>query len=208
MIYIYQVNSDQIRAEKSLEEVLLDLPKSMYERALRYRREEDAFNFVLGRLLLKKGLEELGLGEQLEKIQFQKDGKPYLDAVYFNISHSDNLVVCALSKDGRIGIDVEKEKELELENFKSWFTNKEWNDINNSPDPLKRFYGYWTRKESIIKALGVNLSYLHEIELDAQQDFFLSEGKHWYLEGADFGLNFFGAVCSEVEIDIIQKKIN
>ena len=122
--------------------------------------------------------------------------------VYFNISHSENLVVCALSIKGAIGIDLEKEKPVNLENFKPWFTVKEWTDISKAPSPIRRFYWYWTRKESIIKALGVNLSYLHQIELDASQELFTDKGKKWYLYDLDLGAGFFGALCSEISDSI------
>ena len=198
MIKIYKADSDKVSQKNDLKNLLKDLPKIMHERAFRYRFEKDAYNFVLGRLLLKKGLEELGMGNQLEHITYQDNGKPFLKNVFFNISHSENLVVCVLSTKGEIGIDVEKEKPVNLENFKPWFTIKERTDIKNAPFPIRKFYWYWTRKESIIKALGVNLSYLHQIELDPAQDFFMDKGKKWYLKDLDFGSNFFGALCSEI----------
>ena len=125
-----------------------------------------------------------------------------MEDIYFNISHSENLVVCALSKTGAIGIDVEKEKPVNLEDFKPWFTVKEWTDMSKSPSPIQQFFWYWTRKESIIKALGVNLSYLNQIELDATQKLFIDKGKKWYLNDLDFGTGFFGALCSEVSDSI------
>lgn len=205
MIYIYQVDSASIRAKKPLEALLLNLPKSMHDRALRYKREVDAYNFVLGRMLLKKGLLELGQVSKIDQIRFQEDGKPYLDSVHFNISHSDDLVVCAISEKSRIGIDVEKRKEIILQNFRPWFSNKEWEDINAGKNKKEKFYWYWTRKESVIKALGVNLSYLHKIELDTNQDFFIEGGKRWYLKKVDFGLEYTGAICSEEEIVLMKK---
>jgi len=206
MLYIYQADSERLRQKKELKNLLKELPGQMHERAFRYKFEQDAYNFVLGRLLLKKGLEELGLGNQLDHLAFQKDGKPFLEDVFFNISHSDNLVVCALSIKGAIGIDVEKEKQVTLDNFKPWFTVREWDDITNSTSPIRKFYWYWTRKESIIKALGVKLSYLNQIELDVTQDFFIENGKKWYLKDLNFGSDYFGALCSEIAINELRIK--
>lgn len=203
MIHIYHSNSRELKAKKSLEELLVDLPKSLHRRALRYKREEDAYDFLLGRLLLKKGLENLKLSNTLEDIKFQKNGKPYLESVFFNISHSENQVVCAISTEGSIGIDVEIERKVELESFKAWFTVKEWSDINNTDDPLKKFYWYWTRKESIIKALGLKLSYLNQIEIDINQEHFEENGKQWYLKDIELGSGSITAICSEVKEDII-----
>ncbi len=204
MIYIYKADSKRLQQKKEFKNLLGELPDYMQKRAFRYKFEQDAYNFLLGRLLLKKGLNELGMGNQLDHISYQKDGKPFLEDVFFNISHSENLVVCVLSKNGAVGIDVEKEKPVTLKNFKPWFTGREWSDINNAAAPIRKFYWYWTRKESIIKALGVKLSYLHQIELDATQDFFIENGKKWYLKDIDFGTDYFGALCSEIEINELR----
>ena len=204
MIYLYQADSERFQKEYELNDLLVELPKSMHERALRYHFKQDAYNYVLGRLLLKRALSAIGLGNKFKHIAYQKDGKPTIEGVHFNISHSDNFVVCAISTDGIIGIDVEKEKPVNFEDFKLWFTNTEWTEINNASHPRKKFYWYWTRKESVIKALGVKLSHLHKIELDTRQDYFIENGKKWYLKDLDFGSGFFGAVCSEVEFESVQ----
>jgi len=200
MLTIYQADTKRFQGKKSLEKLLKELPLNMHKKALRYKFEEDAYNFVVGRLLLKKGLEELVMGDKLQQITYQNSGKPYLDDVSFNISHSGNKVVCVLSTKGEVGVDIEKIKEVKLEDFEAWFTKMEWTEINNAPSPLQKFYWYWTRKESIIKALGVTLCYLHKIEVDATKDHFIESGKKWYLKDLDFGRGYFGALCSEVEI--------
>ena len=200
MIRIYQADSDQVRKDKTLNNLLRVLPEKMHERANRYKFERDAYNFVLGRLLLKIGLEEHGKIDQFEHIEYKESGKPFLKDVFFNISHTDNLVVCALSTDGEIGIDVEKVKQVKLDDFEPWFTIREWKEINNASLPLQKFYWYWTRKESVLKALGVNLSYLHEIEIDATKDHFIENEKKWFIKDLDFAPGFFGALCSESEI--------
>ena len=206
MQIIYQADSKQYQAKDSLEKLLEKLPLIMHKRALRFKFKEDAYNFVVGRLLLKKGLEELDMLDQFEHIAYQKSGKPYLEDVFFNISHSGDLVVCVLSTKGVVGIDIEKAREVKLDDFDSWFTQKEWAEINNAAVPLHKFYWYWTRKESIIKALGVTLSYLHKIEVDATKDHFHENGKKWYLKDLDFGKGYFGALCSEVEITGFNQK--
>lgn len=204
MIYLYHADSERFQKKYELNSLLSELPKSMHERALRYHFKQDAYNYVLGRLLLKKALAVIGLDRQFHNISFQKDGKPTIEGVHFSISHSDNLVVCAISTEGVIGIDVEKEKQINLADFKAWFTNTEWKEIQNAKYPAQKFYWYWTRKESVIKALGVKLSHLHKIELDARQDYFIENGKRWYLKDLDFAPGFFGAVCSGFEIELEQ----
>ena len=204
MLKIYHANSQSFREKYDLEILLEQLPESLHTRAYRYRRPADAFNFALGRLMLKHGLEELGMDNDLEKIRFNENEKPILDGVFFNISHSADLVVCALTQEGEIGIDVELEKEINLDDFVKSFTSKEWKHITEHSFPLKKFFWYWVRKESIIKALGVKLSYLNQIELEASKDFFMEKDKKWFLRDLDFDGKYFFAICSEVEFEQVE----
>lgn len=204
MLKIYHANSRLFREKYDLKILLKQLPESLHAKAYRYRRPADAFNFVLGRLMLKQGLEELGMDSDLEKIRFNENEKPMLDDVFFNISHSADLVVCALTKEGEIGIDVELEKEIPLNDFIRSFTSKEWKHITEHSFPLKKFYWYWVRKESIIKALGVKLSYLNQIELEASKDFFIEKDKKWFLRDLDFDGKYFFAICSEVDFGRVE----
>ena len=200
MISIYKTKYEVIPEKEIINQMLFDLPETLHQRAKRYIFDIDAYNFVLGRLLLKEGLEKLGLAEHFNRIEYQKNGKPFLKNVFFNISHTDNLVVCALSTEGEIGIDVEKRKTVEVSDFKPSFSIAEWTEINNSESPLEPFYWYWVRKESIIKAIGEDLSYLHQIEIDPSKNHFLAKGKKWHLEDLDFGAGYKGAICSEYPI--------
>lgn len=204
MIYICQANSADYRKKYKLDQLLNLLPFSLHGRAKRYEFEVDAFNFVLGRLLLKEGLDQLGLVTNLESITYGENGKPFLKKAYFNISHSEDRVICALSTEGEIGIDIEKERTLELKSFLYWFSLEEWTNIQYSDSPLKTFFWYWTRKESILKALGIELSHLHKIEINPTNDFFFYNQEKWHLQDLNLGKGYFGAICSEEEIGTIK----
>ncbi|MEL7339754.1 MAG: 4'-phosphopantetheinyl transferase superfamily protein, partial [Bacteroidota bacterium] len=182
--------------------LLAALPASMHSRALRYRREEDAYNFILGRLLLKQGLADLQSSETIANLSFEESGKPVLPSVFFNLSHTDGLVVCGVSKAGPIGIDVEKIKAVELANFVAFFKPMEWRKIQEAALPRQQFYRYWTRKESIIKALGLSLASLHQIEVEIEQDTFVADGKTWYLQELSLGAEYVGAICSEALLEM------
>ena len=211
MMFIYTADSNAVRRNRKLKDLLNELPVELHERANRYKFEADSINFVLGRLLLKEGLKDNGLKNLFSEVLYQKSGKPFLKDVYFNISHTEGFVICSLSKHAEIGIDIEKIKQVKLDDFESFFTRIEWADINSNPFPLQKFYWYWTRKESIIKALGVNLSYLHQIEVDAANDYFEENGKRWYLKDLELGDGYIGALCSTSvieEIKIIDCKFN
>ena len=70
-------------------------------------------------------------------------GKPYIIGTnQFNISHSGNLIVCAFSE-SKIGIDIEKIRNVNIENFRSYFSDDEYTDIANSSAINKLFFQYW-----------------------------------------------------------------
>ncbi|MFT5617484.1 MAG: 4'-phosphopantetheinyl transferase, partial [Arenicella sp.] len=180
------------------------LPASLQLKALRYKSELSAYNYVVGRLLLKHGLTCFGFDNDLEKIEFQENGKPILPGIHFNISHSDHQVICAFSKQGLLGVDLEKISPIDFEDFTSMFSAQEWTIIKRSDNPVRTFYWFWTRKESIIKALGHKLSYLHQIELDISLDHIFIDGRRWFLRDVIVGDAFLGAICCEEEIGAFE----
>lgn len=88
-------------------------------------------------------------------IYYNKYGKPYLDnGLYFNISHSKNVIVCVIS-DKEIGIDIEYLRYSDSV-IRKCFNDKEKNvSLNNK----EIFTIIWTIKESYVKLLGIGLEY-------------------------------------------------
>lgn len=130
------------------------------DRTLRCRRWQDAQLTLLGRLLIIKGLEISGLKVGLDNLLYSPFGKPYFDmsnCVFFNVSHSEEIVVCAYCKHD-VGIDIEYRKAINIEDFRFQMSPNEWQRVQNSGDKITSFYKYWTEKEAVIKAVGMGLS--------------------------------------------------
>lgn len=134
--------------------------KDFQEKIKRYQRWENGCSSLLGRLLLKKGLEIVGENLDERKVKLTENGKPFLENsnVRFNISHSGALVVCAITKISDIGIDIEKINPVQIEDFRHQMTAGEWMNVNSHDNPLLHFYKYWTQKEAVLKADGKGLS--------------------------------------------------
>jgi 4'-phosphopantetheinyl transferase len=85
----------------------------------------------------------------------------------FNLSNTTGLVVCAVTKDCDVGIDVENiARSLDTDALApTVFAPMELADFRRHPagDRRDRFFSYWTLKEAYIKARGMGLS----IPLDA-----------------------------------------
>ncbi len=95
------------------------------------------------------------------------NGKPYLvgESICFNVSHSDNMVVVAVS-DQNIGVDLEKTRNINPKLIDRYFTKCEKEYISvDLPDWQTRFFEVWTKKEAFLKRSGVGLRVkLNELE--------------------------------------------
>jgi len=84
-------------------------------------------------------------------------GKPFLkEGPFFNISHSQNKIVLALSFHRPVGIDIEyiKPRPHYHKIMKRFFAHEEQNKVESSDHPLETFYDLWTQKEAFIKLMG------------------------------------------------------
>ena len=83
--------------------------------------------------------------------------------VCFNLSHCDGLVVCGVTRDHAIGVDVEDTQRSTVAAFdrlSSYFSASEISELAQLPPEKQklRFFDYWTLKESYIKARGMGLA--------------------------------------------------
>jgi 4'-phosphopantetheinyl transferase len=132
------------------------LPVAEVERLGRFRRWEDRTAGLLGKMLLQVGFFRCGLAP-LNWSQWSRTmhGKPViLDGPQFNISHSGSHVVCAVTKKGSLGIDIEGITTVDLTEFSNYFKPDELRRLSHGKDWNSRFFELWTQKESILKADG------------------------------------------------------
>lgn len=119
------------------------------------------------------------------QIERHKKGKPFVPdapSLYFNMSNSGNICVYAFSADGEVGIDLEQIRELpDLDELiQKNFTTKEISFITQNPEnKLKRFFRFWTFKESYLKAIGEGM------RLTPEKLEFTMEGETIKLQGID-----------------------
>jgi 4'-phosphopantetheinyl transferase len=95
-------------------------------------------------------------------------GKPYLNAVHtsgyiqFNVSHSHELALVAVSARRELGVDLERVRPVDdMDGIVArFFAPAERLAFDRLPpgDRLSTFYRYWTLKEAYLKASGVGLS--------------------------------------------------
>ncbi len=158
------------------------MSESKKKRVDRFRFDDDKKRTVFGEMLARKALSQwCGVDKQSIVFGQLDNGKPYAKKIdaHFNISHSNDVVVCAVS-DVPVGIDVEKIRPVDLSVSKRVCTDDELcylfghapvkSDFVYTTDTeiLTRFFKLWCSKEAYAKCSGKGLcgglSYTPEIE--------------------------------------------
>ncbi|HEV8241005.1 MAG TPA: 4'-phosphopantetheinyl transferase superfamily protein [Thermoanaerobaculia bacterium] len=109
----------------------------------------------------------LGCAPAAVRFQYGEHGKPALLAddapLVFSVSHSSELGLCAISRRGALGVDVEFLRPLPdaLAIAERFFSTAERDSLRTLQPPALEaaFFAAWTRKEAFIKALGEGLSH-------------------------------------------------
>lgn len=130
------------------------LPTARQERIRCCPRETARLQLLATGLLLRH---VLGITEETPLL-YTPQGKPYLEhGPCFNLSHSGHFAALAIS-DQPVGLDLQDMTHKSSQRLADrWFTAEEAAWINGQPD---RFFHVWTRKESVVKALGLGLAAL------------------------------------------------
>jgi len=175
-VTIYYTHIPNYISTTWFEDVLQKLPIPEQQKMKRYIRKADAYTSLLGKLLLLKQLENTPFS--LNDIKYNPQNRPYFSGqLDFNISHSSEYIICAFCEQGKLGIDIEKIKPIELKYFKKYWTKNEYQIIDNQ---LDKFYFFWTRKEAIIKANGKGLTIpLNQFSVETDEVYL--EGQTWFL---------------------------
>jgi 4'-phosphopantetheinyl transferase len=144
-------------------------------RAARFRFEKDRLTYVVGRGRLRALLGAY-LQRPARDLQFTTNahGKPALASegcdLQFNVSHSGDWVVYAVTRGRAVGVDVEGVRPLtSLEGIaRRFFSPREVDALFALPEPQRQaaFFRCWARKEAYIKAVGRGLGIpLHEFDV-------------------------------------------
>lgn len=102
------------------------------------------------------------------RFRFNEHGRPEIDpagdwpTLRFNLSHTDGLVACLVTSELDAGVDVERiDRRINLVGVaKHSFSELEVAEVRRrrGRSRRRRFFQYWTLKESYIKARGMGLA--------------------------------------------------
>ncbi len=154
-IYFYQLNREDLTTNR--ERYLSLLPPWRAESCHRMKFERGKLQQLAAGMLLRHALQKEGM--ELMKVPVSKNehGKPMIDGIYFNLSHSDDYITAAVA-DCPVGIDVETKTDPELKITRRFYSPEEQDAVRRAADPQKEFRRIWTRKEAYVKCVGTGLA--------------------------------------------------
>lgn len=176
---------------------------------------------LYGYALLSYGLKQLyDFDEGRIEIIYSKNGKPYMKNqlhLYFNISHSNEYVVCAIS-DCEIGIDIQyimnwsDEKIINI--VDKSFSENEFIMMIKSEAKRDLFFNLWVLKESYIKYGGEGLKLpidyiefdiiINDISFTDKRDISISP----YFKIININSEYKMAICVTEKSDLFLKKVD
>lgn len=161
LVEVFICRLPEEKSQSELTSLLTYVSDEIQKRILQFFHLADAYRTLIGELLIKHVLYKRK-EKRVKDITIGKNayGKPYFPdypSIQFNISHSGDLIVCAVN-DQQVGIDVEKVKAFDLCMAKQLFTEFEYWEILAAENKSLACYDYWTMKESYVKALGKGLA--------------------------------------------------
>jgi 4'-phosphopantetheinyl transferase len=184
------------------------------KRAARFHFQVDKNRFVVSHGMLRKILGRYLHREPSElTFSINQYGKPALVDfnLEFNLSHSGDFALVAVTQGRKVGVDVERIRQGISSHViaQQYFSKAEVAELQSLPFEQREaaFFTCWTRKEAYIKAQGLGLSLPLEsfdVSLSPNEPAMLravrpdeKEAARWTLLSLDVDPNYAGAVAVE-----------
>jgi len=195
-----------------------NLADDEHARANRFRFDRDRRRFTAARGWLRALLGAcVDADPAALRFEYAEKGKPSLahvadrDDVYFNLAHSHDLAVVAVTRLAPLGVDVEYLRPLTdaAQLVERFFSRRENEAFQALPEAQRTaaFFNLWTRKEALIKATGLGLSQpLNRVDVsflpDEPATLLALDGRadlaqSWRLEHLTLDDGYVGAVAIE-----------
>lgn len=202
-IEVWNIHLPDHRAETEICRALLS--DDELERASKFIHPADAERFILCRGFLRRILADCTNGEP-SAIRFNRNeqGKPFLEESHleFNVSHSRDRLLIAVTSGRAVGVDIEfrREKVNRDAIAERWFAPEEKAFFQGLENPAIGFFDIWAKKEAYVKALGIGIfKELHAFAVPlGEPPFFPILGKdgQWVFQTLDIDPAYAAAIVS------------
>jgi 4'-phosphopantetheinyl transferase len=168
----------------SVERSLAAFPVALQQRILRYRKQADRCARILDKWMLLRALRLMGVANpSIDSFRYDAQGRPHLEGLGergFSLSHAGEKAVCAVTRTGAVGIDVERVREIRSDEFERFLPTAAWERFCAAGKTPTAFFREWTQMEAVAKADGRGLSEgLRGMESDGRRA--TLAGTAWFL---------------------------
>lgn len=160
-----------LRTSEPRREDLSILSDDERSRALAFGADCHRRRFVAARVALRQVLAQyLRIPPANVRFRYERFGKPQLltqadRPIYFNLSHSEDRALIAVTTEGRVGIDVERVPPDSIWDTVAPVAARFFTALDRDAlmalapcERLRGFYQIWTRKEAHLKACGLGVA--------------------------------------------------
>ena len=149
-VYLYDFSNDT----HSVDELRQLLGEQRYEYCRQMKSAKAGLSSAFAFLLLRYALKKHSGITEIPELVIGEHGKPYLKdypEIFFNMSHSDTRVICAVS-DSPVGVDIQDIRKITPSAAKKFLTDEELKSCDLSD--ISGLCRIWCIKESYGKLTG------------------------------------------------------
>jgi 4'-phosphopantetheinyl transferase len=206
MIVCYHTEIIKPWTSDELERKLALIPEGIKRKILLKRQHTDRQLSTGGNLLILALLKHFEVALTLAEIAYNDYQRPYFNNGFdFNVSHSGNRVIACATLTGKVGIDIEIMKPVDI-NFDDCFTPAEQRNIREAKNPDTEFFKYWTRKEAVLKAVGTGV-YTPLLDIDVSADELNYKEETYHLAPLDIDPFYQCCIAQTIRQEIILKQV-
>lgn len=205
MVDVYTIPLEPEAAR--LEPLYETLAPEERDRAQRFRFVADRRHYIACRGAMREILSHyLEVEPSAIRFTLNRYGKPMLveSDVRFNVSHSGQWAMLAVTRGRQVGIDIERmDPRFAQEQIpERFFSPREVADLRSLPahEQVAAFFRCWTRKEAYIKARGMGLALeldSFDVTLRPDQAPALDRAGNWSIRNLEAPAGYAAAIVAE-----------
>ena len=236
-VHLWQLSIKDVLRTQSIGTLCYLLSEDERGRAAAYRSDSRRQLFIIGRAGLRLILSALMPGIPPQSIRFTTgaEGKPMLEdascPLQFNLSHSHDAIVIAVTTGQTVGVDIEnmKARSRMADIAQHYFHPQEAQVITEAlaagdeQSALRLFYKVWTLKEAFIKADGKGMAipgdsfYFYHIDTSCPRieltDYEADVAPEWYFKhqfaDAQYSIALALSVANnEKSVTVVQRQLS
>ena len=156
MVGLYLAEIGKLEHLENENDIMYQLTEERRIKLKSIKNERARKQSVAAGMLLYRVLSEYGI--RVEYVRNTANGKPEVPGISINLSHSGNVVICAVANK-KVGCDIEEIRETDGRVATRFFCDSENEYLNSKKDEIRfrEFFRIWTMKESYVKMTGEGL---------------------------------------------------